>query len=105
MSAFVDKGKQQRSNDACQTPSSKDATMDGAKLFGAKEVTQICRHTGETAAVASNDNVDECLEEEAISYACQHIESYDLDGKEQHVSIATTNVVRQGGPSDTTATI
>ena len=83
MSAFVDKGKQQRSNDACQTPSSKDATMDGTKLFGAKEVTQICRHAGEATTVASDDNVDECLEKEAISYACQHIESYDLDEEKQ----------------------
>ena len=94
MGAFVNEGENQGTSDASQTPSGQDTAVDSAKLFGAEKVTQICRHTRETATVASDDDEDQRLEHKAISYACQKVEGYDLDCEEQHVGVTTTNIVR-----------
>ena len=70
MGAFVNEGENQGTSDASQTPSGQDTAVDSTKLFGAEKVAQICRHTGETTAVASDNDEDQRLEHEAISYAC-----------------------------------
>ena len=70
MGAFVDEGENQGTSDASQAPSGKDTAVDSTKLFGAEKVTQICRHTGEAATVAGDDDKDQRLEHKAIGYAC-----------------------------------
>ena len=96
MGAFVDEGENQGTSDTSQAPSGQNTTVDSTKLFGAEKVTQICRHTGEATAVASDDDEDQRLEHKTIGYTCQKVEGYDLDCEEQYVGVATTNIVRQG---------
>ena len=93
MSTLVKLAQKQGPSDACQAPSSQNATMDGAELLGAIYIAQIGRHTRKAAAIAGNDDKNQGLEHEAVLYICQQVEGYDFDNKEGDISIATTNVI------------
>ena len=74
-------------------------------MFGTEYIAQICRDTGETAAVTCHYDKQEYLKQDYLLYITKNQHCYNFQYKEPCIYHISAEIVRQCSPPQTTAAV